>query len=375
MASPQSRPLCVLHLRDSPWVDGPARTILETGSHIDPQRFDYHIGALVPSAHASHPFVEGARRRGLKVHAIVDNGGLRGGIVDRIASLVDELGCDILHSSELKSNVLAVLVRRRRDVRLVTTVHGWIANDWRGRVYRYVDKTLLRLFDRVIFVSTAVRESVPRWWVSECRGRVVRNALAVNTYGAGHVGKRRRECGEGGTINVLNVGRLSPEKGQRLLLEAFAAVARERPDLRLLIAGTGPLEADLRALARALGVETQVEFLGYVDDMPALYARTDLVVQSSFTEGLPNVILEAAFLKVPILATRVGGTDEVVIDGRTAKLITPRSRDELEGGLREFLADPVRFTRMAERASEDVGSRFSFVARTNELCSIYEELH
>lgn len=375
MASPQSRPLCVLHLRDSPWVDGPARTILETGSHIDPQRFDYHIGALVPSAHASHPFVEGARRRGLKVHAIVDNGGLRGGIVDRIASLVDELGCDILHSSELKSNVLAVLVRRRRDVRLVTTVHGWIANDWRGRVYRYVDKTLLRLFDRVIFVSTAVRESVPRWWVSECRGRVVRNALAVNTYGAGHVGKRRRECGEGGTINVLNVGRLSPEKGQRLLLEAFAAVARERPDLRLLIAGTGPLEADLRALARALGVETQVEFLGYVDDMPALYARTDLVVQTSFTEGLPNVILEAAFLKVPILATRVGGTDEVVIDGRTAKLITPRSRDELEGGLREFLADPVRFTRMAERASEDVGSRFSFVARTNELCSIYEELH
>lgn len=367
------RPIRVLHLRDSPWVDGPGRTILETGSHVDPSRLDFHIGALVPDLQSPHPMVDDASKRGLQVHPILDRDGL-GVIVARIVALIDRHRIDVLHTSEFRSNVLGLMVRRKRRIRLVTTVHGWIANDLRGRVFRVADKAVLRWFDRVIFVSHAVRSLVPRWWVPPARGRVLHNALVLGSYGAQYVNATRRRCGEDGQVNLLKVGRLSAEKGHSLLLQAFAAVAKDRPNLRLLLAGTGPQEQDLRAEVGRLGLTSQVEFLGFIQDMPSLYAKTDLVVQSSFTEGLPNVILEATYLRVPILATSVGGTAEVMEKGIGGELIEPGSAAVLEQGLRRYLADPAAFAAMAERGRDHVAGRFSFEARTAALSGIYEEL-
>ena len=367
------KPVRVLHVRDSPWVDGPGRTILETGSHLDANRIEFHVGALVPDLERPHPMVTGARTRGLRVHSVLDSGRLRD-IVGRLVSLIDEHRIDVLHTSEFRTNVLGLLVRRRRNIRLVTTVHGWIANDLRGRAFRFLDKVLIREYDRVIFVSAAVRDLVPVWWVSNFRGRVLHNALVLGSYGAAYVDAERRRCGEDGEINILKVGRLSPEKGHALLLEAFAAVARGRPDVRLLLAGTGPLEADLRASVEKLSISRQVKFLGFVSDMPSLYARADLVVQSSFTEGLPNVVLEAAYLRVPIIATRVGGTGEVIGDGVGGELIDPASASSLEASLTRFLSNPEAFAAMAAKGRDRVIERFSFEARTNALAQIYEEL-
>src|SRR5687767_12189828 len=98
MSAPK-RPLRVLHLRDSPWVDGPGRTILETGSHIDPQRVEYHIGAFVSEGQA-HPLVDGARARGLNVHPIQDQRGISSELIGRVVALMQKLDIDILHTSE-----------------------------------------------------------------------------------------------------------------------------------------------------------------------------------------------------------------------------------------------------------------------------------
>lgn len=365
----------VLHLRDSPWVDGPGRTILETGTHVDAGRIDYHIGAFVPPGNDAHPLVEAARARGLAVHPIVDHGGVGQDLVSRIVDLMDEHGIDVLHTSEFRSNVIAQACRRRRrSVTLVVTAHGWIANDLRGRLFRVADKMLLRRFDAVIFVSRAMTRLVPRWWLGDERVHVLHNALVLDRYGTDWLRRPRRRAGEDGVVRMLNVGRLSPEKGQVLLLEAFAGAARDLPRVRLGFAGIGPMEAELRAVADRLGISGRVDFLGYIQDMPSLYADTDLVIQSSFTEGLPNVILEAAYLRVPILATAVGGTDEVVRDGVTAKLIQSRSRSALEEGIRNFLDDPAAYAAMAHAAHDDIRQRFSFAARTDRLMDIYEGL-
>jgi glycosyltransferase involved in cell wall biosynthesis len=368
-----SRPIRVLHLRDSPWIDGPGRTILETARHIDTGRVEYHIGAFVSDASAPHPLVEKANLLSLRVHAISDHGGLGTELVDRIVRLLDEHRIDILHTSEFRSSVLALLCRRRRPVTLVTTAHGWIANDLRGRIYRIADKIFLRLFDRVIFVSQAMRRLVPAWWLGR-RSRVLLNALVLEEYGKDVLNEVRRAPDPRHKAVLLNVGRLSPEKGQDLLLRAIAVLATEFPGIRLQFAGIGPLESELRHLAASLGIADRVEFLGYIKDMPRLFSQCDLVVQSSLTEGLPNVILEAAYLRVPIVATAVGGTDEVVEHARSAWLIQPGRLDELIAGLREYLRRPAEFVAMAELAHGGVRDNFSFRIRTERLMTLYEEL-
>jgi glycosyltransferase involved in cell wall biosynthesis len=170
------------------------------------------------------------------------------------------------------------------------------------------------------------------------------------------------------------VGRLSPEKGQDRLLLAVAALSTEFPGLKLRIAGTGPLEEHLRKMAQALGIADRVDFLSYVTDMPMHYSEADLVVQSSLTEGMPNVILEAAYLRVPIVATGVGGTAEITPHGEAAWLIDSDSSGAIENAIRYFLRYPDEFRRRCDNAHNRILQNFSFDARTLRLTDIYENL-
>ena len=366
-------PIRVLHLRDSPWVDGPGRTILETGSHIDPHRIEYHIGALVSNEQAQHPLVDAARARGLNVLAFRDPGGLGGALIDRLVEAIDRLEIDIVHTSEFRTNFLARLCARKRQFIHVATAHGWIANTTKRRLVRLADKLLLGRCDHVVVVSEATRKLVPRWWLPDERATVLHNALVLGAYGRDVVSAPRKITDPAKEVVIANVGRLSPEKGQEMLLRALHALTPRWPNVRLKFAGIGPLEDHLKSVAHELGLERRVEFVGFVTDMPRLYLDVDLVVQSSYTEGLPNVILEAAYLRVPIVATAVGGTGEVVRHRHSAWLVEPRV-DSLVEGIDAFLSNPKMFADFAERAHADIVERFSFEARTSQLMQLYESL-
>ncbi len=368
------RAIRVLHLRDSPWIDGPGRTIFDTATHLDPARIEYHVGAFIPADRKDeHPLVNSLRAAGASVRQLTDRGGLDQELVAQIVALIDELKIDVLHTSEFRSNVMGLLARRQRPVKLVATVHGWIANDLRGRVYRTIDKMLLRSFDAAIFVSEATRRLIPRWWLPAGRTQVLHNGLVLEKYGRETVSAPRRPL-DPDNITLLNVGRLSPEKGQDLLLQAIAPLAARHRGLHLKFAGTGPEEQRLRALAQSLGIGDRVHFLGYIHDMPALYADVDLLVQSSLTEGLPNVIVEAAYLRVPMVATRVGGTAEVIRHGESGWLIEAGDVDAIRSGIETFLGRTEEFVAMAERASRRIVEGFSISVRTQRLSEFYERI-
>jgi glycosyltransferase involved in cell wall biosynthesis len=151
-------------------------------------------------------------------------------------------------------------------------------------------------------------------------------------------------------------------------------LAPSNPGLRLDIAGIGPLAARLEQEARMLGIGKRVNFLGFVEDMQSRYAASDLVIQSSFTEGLPNVVLEAGFAGVPIVATDVGGTNEIIEHGVSGWLVRPQSVDALAEGIRSFLQDPDSFHAMAVVARAKIEREFSFDVRTAEQVRIYETI-
>ena len=370
-----SSPIRVLHLRDSPWVDGPGRTILESGSHFDDKRVDYHVGVFVGTNAGAHPMIVAAKERAISIHPVPDSGGFNRLIVDSIVELVDRFDIQVLHTSDLRSSIYGLLARRRRpSVAIVCTAHGWIANTRRRRLMRLLDKALLRAFDRVIFVSHATRELVPRWWLPDDRSTILHNALPLATYGLAQGEHRRAMPDPARRVVLLNVGRLSVEKGQDLLLSAVARLIEDYPGIHLRFAGIGPMEDRLRAQAADLGLASHVEFLGYVPDMPSMYAEADLVVQSALTEGLPNVILEAAFLRVPVVATDVGGTSEVIEHGRSGWLIKPGSVDALANGLQWFFANTHEANRMTTSARQRVMESFSFVSRTEKMTQLYIQL-
>jgi glycosyltransferase involved in cell wall biosynthesis len=154
------------------------------------------------------------------------------------------------------------------------------------------------------------------------------------------------------------------------LLEAAAMV----PDALFVFAGDGPERDSLKELARTLGVEGRVRFLGHRKDVPQLLASCDLFVLPSLYEGLPLSVLEAMAAGTPVVATSIRGTDEAVIDGVTGRLVPPEDPVALASAIRTMLTERSLAARLAEAGKTRVREVFSADAMVRGVTQVYDEL-
>jgi glycosyltransferase involved in cell wall biosynthesis len=182
---------------------------------------------------------------------------------------------------------------------------------------------------------------------------------------------RRTPYAESGLI--LSVGRLVPDKGFPILLEAFRRLVDDGVDARLVLAGSGPQEDDLKATAAKLDVGDRVTFTGAVgeDEVRDLYERASVFCSSSFAEGIPVVLLEAMALEVPVVATRIAGVPELVQDGVTGCLVTPGRADELAAALSNLLRDPAARDTMRRAGRMRVVEDFNAASSAQRLCRLF----
>lgn len=174
---------------------------------------------------------------------------------------------------------------------------------------------------------------------------------------------------------LLCVGRLAAEKDHAQLLRAFAAVGQQISNLRLLLAGSGPLEAELKEQARQLGVSERVSFVGAVSPVGPVFFLAELFVLASWLEGLPMVVLEAMAAGCPMVLTRVGGIPEVVEDGRTGLLVPPKDEGALTAALlRALCADAAQKRAWADAAREEALRRFSVERMVERTQAVYEHV-
>lgn len=167
------------------------------------------------------------------------------------------------------------------------------------------------------------------------RERILALPNAVDT---GRFARLPRPAAGDDRLDVLFVGRLVPEKDLPSLLEAWTRAFPERGRARLRLAGGGPLEASLRAGAEQLGIASEVEFLGHRDDVEALVADSELGVLTSVSEGLSNTLLEFMAGGLPVIASRVSGSEDIVAGGRNGWLFAPGDVGALADALRAAAA-------------------------------------
>ncbi len=148
----------------------------------------------------------------------------------------------------------------------------------------------------------------------------------------------RKELNVEGSFVWLAVGRLDLQKDYSNLLRAFAKVRGAKPEALLLIAGDGPLRPALEGLARTLGVDERIHFLGIRRDVPELMNAADAYVMSSAWEGMPMVLLEASATGLPIVATDTGGNREIVLDGKSGFLVPPKDSEALAQAMIRMMA-------------------------------------
>ena len=169
---------------------------------------------------------------------------------------------------------------------------------------------------------------------------------------------------------VLTCARLHEQKGHSYLLRAAAAL----PGVEFVFAGEGPTRADLEAEAARLGVEERVRFLGRRDDVPELLAASDVVAIPSLYEGSPLAVLEAMAGERAVVASAIGGIDELIEDGQTGILFPPGDVDALASALRRLLEDPTLRRAMGTRGRRRIERDFGAMEMARQVERVYERL-
>jgi len=228
--------------------------------------------------------------------------------------------------------------------------------------------------DHLITVSQGQRRTYEKVGVAASRMTTVPNGIRPRPYGAGRAAARAALELDPDQPVVLTVGRLNVMKGHTHLLDAVPGLLRRFPDLAVVIIGKGHLEEQLRAQAAALGVSSAVRLVGHRSDARALLDAADVFVLPSRSEGMPLALLEAMDAGLPVVATRVIGSEEVVDEGRTGLLVRPRDAGALEGALGRLLGDPALRSAFARAGHARFEEQFTSARMATQTLGVYEQV-
>jgi glycosyltransferase involved in cell wall biosynthesis len=367
--------MVVVHLIASPFFGGPERQLLGLIAGLP----ESYRSALLSFAEGGRcrPFLDEARRMGFEAVELEQNAPRYRASVREVTGHLRRLRADVLCCHGYKPDILGLLAARRAGIPVVAVSRGWTGATFKVRLNEALDRLCLRHMDRVVCVSEGQAVKVRRAGVPAARVAVIRNAIRAERFDHTDPADRGRLIALFPTPPrrvVGAAGRLSPEKGFGVLIRAAGSIAREDPDVGFVLFGEGPLRADLTRQIAAEGLEGRFLIPGFRDDLDRLFPHLDLLVLPSFTEGLPNVVLEAFAAGVPAVATAVGGTPEVIQDGVSGYLVPPGDPVALTRRIRDILGDEGMRQSMARRGREQVRSHFTFGAQSLRYQQLLEDL-
>lgn len=332
-----------------------------------------------------------AKKRGVKVFLVQRKQGKDLTLPFKLAGLMRKNNIQVVHTHNLTPLLYGTLAARIARVSAVV-------NTRHGREKKHGGRFIWGMNNAVAAISQdAKRELLKCNHIKPEKVRVIYNGIDMETFKIASslplallgVAPRNDE-GEGARndcycdlrkeLNIAadarvigTVARLSAEKDQHTLLSAFTKVNALIKDSILVIAGDGALRDDLESHARYLGVHEKVRFLGFCRDIPRLLSIFDVFVLSSLTEGISLTLLEAMAAGKPVVATNVGGNPEVVAEGETGLLVSPKDPEKLAEAIIRLLQNPELARKMGEAGHRRVEEKFSLDRMVREYEELYRE--
>jgi len=361
-------PRTVLHLSSSSGPGGAETIVTTLASSLDPHRFRSVVCLFRPGW-----LYDACRERGISTSVIAINGALDLNWARTFAALVRKERVAVIHAHEFSANVYGSLVGQLVRVPVVATVHGknYYAERLRRRVaYRYVSR-----MSQMVAVSEDLKHFlVRRAGVAADRIDVVYNGVAIpNPPPLNQLNALRTELRLDGYDNVIGaVGSLYPVKGHIHLIKALPGILRACPRTLLLLIGRGELERVLKEEVASRNLDAHVRFLGFRSDVPALLSTLDVFVLPSLSEGLSMALLEAMAAGKPVVASRVGGNPELVLDGDSGFLVDAESPELIADRVVRLLRDKGQAARMGDRGRRHVQDRFTFRGMVDQYQAFYE---
>jgi glycosyltransferase involved in cell wall biosynthesis len=260
-----------------------------------------------------------------------------------IYSILRERSVDLIHTNGYFADIIGMPLAQMFRIPAISTCHGFISNNWKYRLYNKLDLVALKFFNKIIAVSATIKDDLIRSGISESRILVIPNAVEYNYREEVSVKTRqyqRRYLNIKENDFVIGyVGRLSEEKGIKYLIEASLLLSKSGVPLKVLIIGEGSQRKELEDFVNETGLNHQIIFTGFQADIEKWLPALDVFVLPSLTEGTPMALLEAMSFGIPIIASRVGGVPNIVINGQNGILVEAGHSEEIAHSLNLLFQD------------------------------------
>jgi glycosyltransferase involved in cell wall biosynthesis len=341
------------------------------------QRLERHFRMAVCALDEPGGWAADLALRGIDVVPLHRQPGFRPLLGQRIAALAKRYGASVVHCHHYSPFVYGSIASLLRPgLKVLYTEHGRLSDAPPSSKRRLVNPWLGRWPHATYAVSHALRTSMIAEGFPADRVRVIHNGVdpvpLISPF-------RRRDARTilGVTDQAFVVGtvaRLDPVKDLATLIEAVARARAELPETVLAIIGDGDERERLMAAAAQLGVSDAVRFVGHRDDARQLLSGLDVYVNSSVSEGISLTILEAMAAGVPVVATQVGGTPEIVTDGQSGILVPPRNPSAIAGALQTLAARADQRLRLGLEGQQVVGRQFTIDRMVEQYAEEYRRL-
>ena len=295
-------------------------------------------------------------------------------VVYRFYSILRNGSFDLVHTHGYFADICALPVARLLGICTLSTCHGYISGDNKLRTYNKLDKYFLRLCDKIIAVSEGVRNELIRGGIKNSKIVVIPNAVEPSSNEAelSHRNDKRFSLNIAPDDFVVGyLGRLSQEKGVNYLIDAVSEIRDSGVQVKLVIVGDGPERDSLEHKVKNNGLENLVVFAGFQEDIKIWLQIFDVFVLPSLTEGTPMALLEAMAMRVPVIATAVGGVPQVVNDQKNGLTVPPGDHQAISNALNMLKNDSELYGIFAKAGVNTIKAKFSI----DKWCRKIEKLY
>ena len=372
MKANSNPPVRIVYYSDAPWAGGAERYLYLLATNLS--RGVFEPAVILNRNPGLEEFAASLAAANVPVHEASLNMPRSAAGISEFISLLRHLGPSILHCNlpgpwGAQYSLVAPLARLAGLRHVVTTEHLPMVPPFaKGRLLKDFGN---RWIDRVITVSEDnVRFLTGSYRIPQAKIRVVRIGIPRPTTDGNRSVRDELGIAKSDFLCIM-IGSLEERKGH---VRAFEALAALEARVKLLVAGAGEMEADYRTKAAALGLGDRVRFLGHRTDVGALLGSCDILLCPSTLEATPYVILEAMAAGLPVVASRIYGIPEIVLDGATGILVDPSANDELIRAINSISRDQALRVRMGEAGRRRWEEAFRIERCVAETEAVYREV-
>lgn len=364
----------ILHLRSSNFYGGPERQLHHHCLKAANSEFNITCGSF-SEKNKTPEFLNVIAQDNINTITFNVTSAYDMNAIELIREYITKNKIDIICTHDYRAHFFGNMARKKKDTSWLAFSRGWTKDNFKIRIYCSFDKFIIRFADHIVAVSHAQKKRLENILVPSGKITTIHNAITPDVFeSVQKINLREQFYFPEDAIVGISGGRFSSEKGQRYLVDAAKIAVQKNDKLKFILFGDGPDFQKIQSQINKLNLQDSVICPGFNKNLIGSLKGADFLVNPSLSEGLPNIVLEAMAMKIPCIATNVGGVGELIENNINGMLTPSKSGEKLAEAILMIANDDNLSSKLTGNAYKTIIDRFSFEGQFEKLKSIYTDL-